>query len=101
MRECLRAQSSPEGKHYTEGMRTLRCNPKQSNCMHLWGLICDPMACSPQGSSVHGIFQARILEWVAFSYSRESSQPEDRTCVSCISCTVRWVLLPLSHLDSA
>ena len=36
-------------------------------------LFCGPMDCSPPGSSVHGIFQARILEWVAVSYSRESS----------------------------
>ena len=36
--------------------------------------LCDPMDCSPPGSSVHGIFQARILQWVAMSYSRESSQ---------------------------
>ena len=35
--------------------------------------LCDPMDCSPPGSSVHGIFQARILEWVAISFSRGSS----------------------------
>ena len=33
--------------------------------------LCDPMACSPPGSSVHGIFQARILEWVVISFSQE------------------------------
>ena len=38
----------------------------------------------PPGSSVHGIFQARILEWAAISFSRRSSQPKDRTCVSWI-----------------
>ena len=43
-----------------------------------------PKDWSPPGSSVHGIFQARILEWVAISSSRRSSQPRDRTCVSCI-----------------
>jgi len=43
------------------------------------------MDCSPSGSSVHGIFQARILEWVAISSSRGSSQPRDRTHVSCIA----------------
>ena len=43
------------------------------------------MDCSPPGSSVHGILQARILEWVAISSSRESSQPRDRTQVSCIA----------------
>ena len=43
--------------------------------------LCDPMDYSPPGSSVHGIFQARILEWVAISYSRGSSRPRDQTCV--------------------
>ena len=47
--------------------------------------LCDPMDwCSPPGSSIHGILQARILEWVAISLSRGSSQPRDRTQVSCI-----------------
>ena len=41
---------------------------------------------SPSGSSVHGILQARILEWVASSFSRGSSQPKDQTRVFCISC---------------
>ena len=41
--------------------------------------LCDPMDCSPPGSSVHEIFQARILEWVDISFSRRSSQPRDRT----------------------
>ena len=48
--------------------------------------LCDPMDCSPPGTSVHGILQERILEWVAMSHSRGSSQPRDRTCVSCSSC---------------
>ena len=37
--------------------------------------LCGPMDCSPPGSSIHGIFQARVLEWVAISFSRGSSQP--------------------------
>ena len=41
--------------------------------------LCDPMDCSLPGSSVHKIFQARILEWVAISFSRGSSQPRDQT----------------------
>ena len=45
--------------------------------------LCDPMDCSPPGSSVHGISQARILERIAISSSRGSSQPRNRTCVSC------------------
>ena len=54
--------------------------------------LCDPMDCSPSGSSVHGIFQARILDWVVISYSRGSPWPRDRTRVSCISCTGRQIL---------
>ena len=44
--------------------------------------LCDPMECNPPGSSVHGILQARILEWVAISFSRGSSQPRNRLCLS-------------------
>ena len=44
--------------------------------------LSDPMDCSLPGSSAHGIFQARVLEWVAISFSRGSSQPRDRTQVS-------------------
>ena len=46
---------------------------------------CDLIDCSPPGSSVHGILQARILEWVAISFSRGSSQPRDRTRLSHIA----------------
>ena len=46
--------------------------------------LCNPMDCSLPGSSVHGIFQARILEWVVISFSRGSSRPRDRTRVSLI-----------------
>ena len=42
--------------------------------------LCDPKDCSPPGSSVHGIFQARMLEWVAIFFSRGTSWPRDRTC---------------------
>ena len=41
--------------------------------------LCDPINCSPPGSSVHGILQARILEWVAISFSKGSFRPRDRT----------------------
>ena len=47
--------------------------------------LCNPMDGSLPGSAVHGIFQARILEWAAISFSRGSSQPRDRTRVSCIA----------------
>ena len=51
--------------------------------------LCDPMDCSPSGSFVHRILQAKILEWVAIPFSRESSWPRDQTHVSCIG---RWIL---------
>ena len=47
--------------------------------------LCNPMNCSLSGSSIHGIFQARVLEWVAISFSRGSSRPRDRTQVSRIA----------------
>ena len=46
--------------------------------------LCDPMDCSLPCSSIHGIFQARVLEWVAIAFSRGSSRPRDRTPVSLI-----------------
>ena len=51
------------------------------SCPTLW----DPVDCSLPGSSIHGIFKARILEWVAISFFRGSSQPRDQTQVSCIT----------------
>ena len=47
--------------------------------------LCGPMDCSLPGSSVHGIFQTRVLEWVDISFSRGSSRPRDQTWVSCIA----------------
>ena len=47
--------------------------------------LCDPMDCGLPGSSVHGILQARILEWIAIPFSRGSFWPRDRTRVSCIA----------------
>jgi len=58
---------------------------------------CDHMDCSPLGSSDLGILQARILDWVAIHFSRESSQPRDRTQVSHIG---RQILFHLSHQGS-
>ena len=58
------------------------CAKLLQSCPTLW----DPMDCSPPGSSVHGLLQARILEWVAMPSSRGHSQPRNRTWVSCSSC---------------
>ena len=52
----------------------------------------DPVDCSLPGSSIHGIFQARVLEWVAISFSRGSSRAQNGTWVSCIAdrCFTLW-----------
>ena len=66
--------------------------------LQLCPTLCDPMNCSPRGSSVHGILQVRIPEWVAMSSSRASSRPRDWTHISYISCTGRQVLYHWHHL---
>ena len=60
-------------------LNPLRVSSGIQSCPALW----DPMDCSRSGSSVHGLSQARILEWVAISFSRGSPWPRDRTQVSC------------------
>ena len=67
-------------------------------CMLSRVWLCKPTDCSPPGSSVHGIFQARILEWVAISHSNRSSGRRDLIRVFCISCIGRWVLYHHCHL---
>ena len=59
--------------------------------------LCKPVDCSPPGSSVRGILQARILKWVAVSFSRGSSQPRNQTWVSYIC---RQILYQLSYKGS-
>ena len=55
-------------------------------------ILCDPVDCSLPGSSVHGILQARILGWVAMSFSRGSSLSRERTGVFYVSCMGKQVL---------
>ena len=63
------------------------CGCRHATSIHSCLTLCDLMDCSPPGSSVHGILQARILEWVDISYSRRSSWPRDQICFSAfISC---------------
>ena len=71
-------------------------------CAHLFQsclTLCDPTDCSPPGS-VHGILQARILEWVAMPSSRGSSQSRNQTYVSYVSCIGSQVLYYQHHLGS-
>ena len=62
--------------------------------------LCDPMDCSPPGSSVHGIFQVRILEWIAIFSSRWSSWHRDQTHVFCI-CLLNCRQILYHHCGSA
>ena len=69
-------------------------------CTQSCPTLCNPMDYSPPGPSVHWILQAGILEQVAISFSRECSWVRNQICISCISCTGRWVLYQLSHQGS-
>ena len=75
-------------------------------CTQLYLSLCDPMDCSPPGFSVHGIFQGRVLEWVAISYSRDLPDPETKlvtralaggfftasaTCMNVVKLGTQWV----------
>ena len=80
--------------------------------LHLWVMyvytlshfscvqLCNPMGYSLPSSSVHGILQARILEWVAMPFSRGSSRPRDQTHIFYVSCIVRRVLYHWDYLES-
>ena len=69
----------------------------KNKCMHaqLCPTLCNPVDCSPPGSSVHGISQAKILQWVAISSSRRSSQSRDINFLSWVSCIGNMDSLPL------
>ena len=72
-----------------EGYHIIRNQSSKKTCVqllsHIW-LFVTPWTIAHQTLLVHGIFQARILEWVAISFSRGSSRSRDQTCISCISC---------------
>ena len=84
---CVTWQSHVSGRFLPPNMNltvapptTVTCvmtSESESEVAQSCPTLCDPMDCSPPGSSVHGIFQARILEWVAISFSRGSSPPRD------------------------
>ena len=68
------------------------CHAMHAKLLQWCPPLCNPVDCSPPGSSAHGVLQSRILEWVAMPSSRASSQPGDRICVS-----LQADSLPLSH----
>ena len=71
-------------------------NESESKVTQSSPTLCDPVDCSPPGSSVHGILQARMLEWGAISFSKGSSWHRDQTHISYVSCIIRQVFLPLA-----
>ena len=78
----------------TEWLNWTELDSSKIPCIHVQSCLslCDPMGCSPPVYSVHGIFQAGILEWFAIPFSKGSSPPRDWTRVSCISCTASHIL---------
>ena len=72
------------------------CIIQWSEVAQSWPTLCDPIDCNLPGSSVHGIFQAIVLEWIAIPFSRGSSQPRDWTT----SPSLQADSLPLSHQGS-
>ena len=86
-------KGSPQPVNICRVLRTGFWQVLHNTCMLascVW--LCDSMDRSPLGSSANRLFQARILEWVASSSSRGSSQPRNWTCISCLSCISRWTL---------
>ena len=79
-------------------------HPASSTCVCLvaqsYLALCDPLDYSPPGSSVHGIFQARMLEWVAISCAGRSYWPRNWTRISCVSDTGRQILDHLWQLGN-
>ena len=84
--------------HYYQMVQIVDMCEAAQSCLTL----CIPLHCSPPGSSVHGVFQARLLEWAAMPSSKGSSRPrdwpKDRTQVSPVSCTGRKVIYLSCHL---
>ena len=91
----------PQGGHCTSSQ--LKTNKVRVSVAQSCLTLCDPMDWSPPGSSVHGILQARILEWAAIPFSRGSSQPRDLPNPGIKPSSPAWqqVLSSLSHQGSS
>ena len=79
--DCKESDTT-EQLHLYNQKRNFWMEESESEVAQSCPTLCNPMDCSLPGSSIHGIFQARVLEWGAISFSRGSSQPRDRTWVS-------------------
>ena len=91
--KSIRIYSSIWLNHFAESLKVTCCKLTVCACSVTQSCLtlCNPMDCSPPGSPVHGILQARILEWVAISFSRGFFQPRDPAWVSCVSCIGRLI----------
>ena len=85
MLQCMGSQCRTRLSDWTE----LKEIENDRMCGVLWCFsrvrLCDPVDCNPPDSSVHGVLQARTLEWIAISFSRGSSQGRDQTHIACVS----------------
>ena len=86
------SEGSEEWRLIGDKVRSQKVYESESEVAQSCPTLCDPVDFSLPRSSIHGIFQARVLEWVAISFSRGSSQPRDRTRVSRIvgRCFTIW-----------
>ena len=84
---------------YEDNRQINSIKPQHMPCAQLCPTLCDPINCNVSGSSVHGLFQARILEWVAISFYRVSSPTQDQTRIPCLL-HGRWIPYMLSHRGS-
>ena len=105
-------QSMGSQKSRIEWLSTYRRVHAKS--LQLCSTLCDPVDCSPPGSSIHGVHQARILEWAAMPSSRGSSWPRDGSCVSylhwlagslpvapnCWQCSLTILLISVEYVSS-
>jgi len=97
MTHCFKSLNSQHPAwHLPHGCKSLHASKSLHSCPSL----CNPLDCSPPGSSVHGILQARILEWVTMPSSKGSSKPRDQTRGSFVSCIGWRVLYHQHHLES-
>ena len=82
-----------KSRHITPQFKALHA----CTCAQSCPILCHSINCTLTGSSVHGVFQARIMQWVAIFFSRISSRSRDQTHVSCVSCSGRQFIYQLSH----
>ena len=89
IQSCSQTYNITESKFFRVIKTQLLDKQSESEVAQSCPTLCHPMDSSLPGSAVHGIFQARILDWVAISFSRESLQPRNRTHLSHVSCIGR------------